>query len=356
MAITPRFTDQTEQAILQRILDAIVPEVDKRQGSIAYDLTDPVAQELAQAYINLDIALSYAFLNDEMPSELLTKVASSFGVDRKPSIKAVGVVNLSGPVAQVIPQGTQVRTDDGVYFTTQSNVTLSATGVGSATVIATLGGTSGNVRVGDINTIVGDLAGVVTVTNPIAFDTGVDEESDEALLARTYDKLRNPATSGNPAHYVQWAKEVAGVGDAKCIPTWNGPGTVKVVLLADDKQAPNPSVIDAVATHINANRPIGPTITVVGVSEKAINITANLTLADGTTLAEVKAEFESAVATYLESLAFTDNIVRYTQIAALLLGVPRILDYANLTINGGTANIQTTAEEVAILGTVTLNV
>lgn len=356
MAITPQFSEQTEDAILQRMLNVISDDIDKRQGSIAYDLSDPTAQELAQAYINLDLALSYAFLNDEMPSDLLTQAASDFGVDRKPSILALGIVNLIGTSAQVVPLGTQVRTDDGVYFTTQASVTLNAIGEGSGVVLAVEGGIGGNVGVGEIDTVVGDLAGVLTVTNPLAFNTGVDEESDGALLQRVYDKLRNPATSGNANHYVQWAKEVSGVGDAKCIPVWNGEGTVKVVLLADNKQAPSPNVIDAVTTHIGANKPIGPTVTVVGVSEKAINVTAELTVASGATLAEIQAEFSEAVEAYLESLAFTDNLVRYTQIAALLLGVPRILDYANLTINGGTANIQTADEEVAVLGTVTLDV
>src|SRR5690554_3115867 len=124
MAITPQFSEQTEQAVLGRLLGAISDEIDKRQGSVAYDLTDPAAQEFAQAYIALDLALSYAFLNEDMPSDLLTVAASDFGVDRKPSIKATGQVVLSGEYSQPIPQGTQVRTDDGVYFTTDADATL----------------------------------------------------------------------------------------------------------------------------------------------------------------------------------------------------------------------------------------
>lgn len=354
MAITPRFSDQTEQAILTRMLNDISNEVDKRQGSIAYDMTDPAAQEFAQAYIALDNTLGFAFINEDMPSDLLTLAAYDFGVDRKPAIHANGNISITGTIGQFIPKNTQVRTDNGVYFYIMEDVTLTQT-TQSAPVVAVEGGTSGNVGIGEIDTVVGDLAGVITVTNTAAFDNGVDEESDEALLQRVYDKVRKPATSGNVYHYEQWAKEVSGVGDARVYAVWNGPGTVKVVLLGDNKQAPSQSIIDAVTTHIEAERPIGADVTVVGATELAINISADLTLASGATISEVTSEIEAAVTEYLESLAFKDNLVRYTRIASILLDVPRIVDYANLTVNGGTANIETSTDQVAVLGAVNVN-
>lgn len=356
MAITPRFSEETEQAILERILDAIRDDVGKRQGDIAYDLSDPAAQELAQAYVALDQTLSYAFLNEDMPTDLLRLAASDFGVDYKLAVKARGFVTLTGPTNQLVAAGQQVRTDDGVYFATLTNVTLTL-GTAQVEVEAAVGGILGNVAPGEINTVVGDLAGVLSVTNALAFDSGVDEESDESLLQRVYDKVRKPATSGNGYHYEQWAREVAGVGAARVYPIWNGPGTVKVVLLSDNKRAPSQAVIDAAFAYIDVERPIGPGdgLTVVGATEVPINISANLTLASDATISEVQADIETAIHAYLESLAFADSLVRYTRIASILLDVPRIIDYANLTVNGGTSNVQVTDEQVAVLGTVTLN-
>lgn len=354
MAITPRFTNETEVSILTRMLTAMRDDVGKRQGDIAYDLSDPAAQELAQAYIALDQTLGYAFLNEDMPSDLLTLAASDFGVDRKPFVVAKGEVTLTGPQGQLVPKSTQVRTDDGIYFQTINDVTLTS-GTIKTLVEAVVGGTEGNVDIGEINTVVGDLAGVLSVTNEAAYDTGVDEESDESLLQRVYDKVRKPATSGNVYHYEQWAREVSGVGAARVYPVWNGPGTVKVVLLGDDKRAPTPPVIDATITNIESERPVGASVTVVGATEVAINITADLTLASGASIGEVKTDIETAVHAYLDSLAFTDSLVRYTRIAAILLDVPRIIDYANLTVNGGVMNIEVTNEQVAVLGTVTVN-
>ena len=355
MTVTPRFTDQTEEVILQRILDDIVPEVDKRQGSIAYDLTDPVAQEFAQAYINLDLALSYAFLSEDMPSDLLTQAASDFGVDRKASVKAEGNVLLTGPANQVVPKGTQVRTNDGVYFTLKANATLTS-GKATVAVVADVGGTTGNVDIGEINTIVGDLVGIVSVTNEAAFKNGIDEETDEALLQRTYDKVRKPATSGNGYHYEQWAREVQGVGDAKVFPVHAGAGTVKIVLLSDEKKAPEQGVIDAAKAHIESERPIGATVTVVGATQVVIDVTARITLAKGAQAQDAKAKFTAALTEYLKSLAFNDSTVRYTKIASLLSAVDTVVDYAELKVNNGVANVQVTDEQVAVLGTVTLNV
>lgn len=354
MAITPRFTNETEEAILTRMLTAMRDDVGKRQGDIAYDLSDPAAQEFAQAYIALDQTLGYAFLNEDMPSDLLTLAASDFGVDRKPAVVAKGEVTLNGPQGQLVPKSTQVRTDDGIYFQTINDVTLTS---GTAKTIgeAIVGGTDGNVDIGEINTVVGDLAGVLTVINESAYDTGVDEESDESLLQRVYDKVRKPATSGNVYHYEQWAREVSGVGAARVYPIWNGPGTVKVVLLGDDKLAPSQPVIDATIAHIEEERPVGASVTIIGATEVAINITADLTLASGAVIDDVKADIEKGVHAYLDSLAFKDNLIRYTRIAAVLLDIPRVVDYGNLTVNGGTANIEVTNEQVAVLGTVSAN-
>lgn len=354
MAITPRFSGETDATILTRLLNAIDDSIDKRQGSVAYDLTAPTAMELAQAYVKLDNTLSYAFLNENMPSELLTIAASDLGVDRKPSVKAVGNVVIGGPVTQFVPKGTQFRTDNGIYFATTADATLTG-GTAVVAVEAVIGGTSGNVGIGEINTVVGDLVGIITVTNNVTFDSGINEESDEALLQRVYDKLRKPATSGNVYHYEQWANEVNGVSDAKVYPVWNGPGTVKVVILGDDKKSPTQAVVDAASAHINAECPIGANVTVVGATEFAINVTVTLTLTSVASIEVAQQEITDSITAYLKTIAFTDSVVRYTQIANAILNSESVIDYSNLTINGGTANIETTDEQIAVIGTVVVN-
>lgn len=356
MALSKRYENETKDAILERMKSQISDDIDKRQGSVVHDLTSPAAIELAQAYIALDNVLTFGFASEDMPSEYLDKRVGELGVTRRPSVKAQGSIIFSGTDGTVIASGTQVYTDEEnpVYFETTEAVTITG-GTATVTARALVGGTSGNVGANRITLISGDLSGVTGVNNAQAFEGGVDTESDESLLQRYYDRARKPATSGNANQYEQWAKEVSGVGDVKIYPLWNGNGTVKVVLLDDNKRSPSQSIIDATTSYIEGVKPIGATATVTGAVETAIDISANITLVEGATLADATNEITEAVTKYLASLAFTDPIVRYAQIATIVLNAPSVLDYANLTVNSGTANIEIADGNVAVIGTVSLS-
>ncbi|MDF2651716.1 MAG: Baseplate family protein, partial [Paenibacillus sp.] len=51
------YETQSYAFILQRMLDRVPDDVDKRQGSIIYDALAPAASELAAIYIALDANL-----------------------------------------------------------------------------------------------------------------------------------------------------------------------------------------------------------------------------------------------------------------------------------------------------------
>jgi uncharacterized phage protein gp47/JayE len=350
------FETETLEAIRQRMLDQITEPVDKRQGSVVWDLISPAAIEFAQAYVALDLVLNFGLGLENIPREYLVLRCAAFGITPKPAIKATGQVTFTGTDGTVIPVGTRVSTDDAepIYFVTTEEGTITG-GTVTVDAEAETAGASGNVAAGKITLVVGDLSGVTLVTNNTPFDGGVDEESDEALLQRYLDRVRRPATSGNANHYRQWALEVAGVGDAKVYPVANGPKTVKVVLLDTEKTAPSQSIIDAVAEYIESVRPINADVEVVGATEVPINVSATLTLAAGKTATDAQTEFEALLTDYLKSLAFVDPIVRYSKIASLLLDCPSVVDYSNLTVNGGTANVTIADGEVAVKGTVTFS-
>jgi uncharacterized phage protein gp47/JayE len=350
------FETQTRDEILQRMLFDSPSDIDTRQGSVTYDLLAAPAGELENAYVSLDFVLTAGFAGVDQPRQYLELRCAEFGVYPKDAVKATGQVTFTGTDGTVIPLGTEILTNDvdPIIFVTTEQKTITG---GTATVAAEakVAGINGNVAAGKITIVGGTISGITSVTNALPFDGGTDIESDEALLNRYLEKVRKPATSGNANHYVQWAKEVAGVYDAKCYPVWNGNGTVKVVLLDEDGTAPAQSIVDDVIAYINDGRlPIGANLTVVGATEVPINVSATVTLAPGAVLATVKSEFEAALRDYFKTLAFTDPLVRYTRVANYLLDVPDIIDYTNLTVNGGTSNISIADGSVAVLGTVTL--
>lgn len=350
------YESQTADIVHQRMLDESPDGIDKRQGSITYDLTRPAANEVERLYFALDDVILYGFAGVDQPREYLEKRCAEIGIAPKLATKASGVVVFSGSEGTRISKGTIVLTEgeQPVHFSTMSDVTMTGTSV-SVSVEAVQGGSKGNVFSGTVSLVSGNISGISSVTNPQPFEGGTDVESDESLLARYFDRLRKPITSGNVWHYREWARERPGVSDAKVFPTWNGPGTVRVVLLDDEKTAPSQTIVDDVAEYIESVRPVGAQVTVEAATEVTINVSAKLTLASYTTIDEVREIFEPKFREYLQSLAFNDPLVRYTQIARILLDIPPILDYADLTVNGKTGNIEIASDSVAIPGTVLFN-
>lgn len=172
---------------------------------------------------------------------------------------------------------------------------------------------------------------------------------------RIHDRLSLPITSGNANHYIQWAKEVAGVSYASCIPLWNGNGTVKVVIAGADKGPVDEEIITACAAHIEAEKPIGATVTVVSVTEMALPVSAAITLLEGYTTTDVTNQLTAAVAELLTGQVFGQaSSIPYSRFLACLLQCPGVADYSSFTVNGGTAAVSVAAEAVPVVGTVTV--
>jgi uncharacterized phage protein gp47/JayE len=347
------FEDKTSEALLASMLSRITSGISKQEGTFTYDVSSAFSVELAIAYTQLERVLRLGFAETSSGSYLDMR-ANEHGVTRKSAVKASGQVTITGAAGAPIPQGTVFATLNGTRFVTTEVATIPAGGSVTVNIEAETAGAAGNVAAGTITQIPVSIAGVTAVTNAAATTGGLDTETDAELLQRLLQRVRNQATSGNSAHYKQWATEVDGVGDAKVFPLWNGPGTVKVVLLDPNKRAPTPQVVLDVAAHIEEERPIGANVTVEAAPEVAIDVSVDVTLASGT-LAEAQAAIENGIRDYLRGLAFVDPVVRYTRIANVILDVANVQDYTELTVNGGTTNITIPDGSVAVLGTVTVS-
>jgi uncharacterized phage protein gp47/JayE len=351
-----QFENETFERILERMLARIPDTIDKRQGSVVYDLLAPAAAELAQVYIEMDNVLNLGFA-DTTYGEYLDRRAAEQGLTRKAAVKAIGRVTFSGPDGTVIPAGTRVSTDSGtpVYFVTTTEGTITG-GTVTVDAEAEVGGVDGNVDAGKITAVIGDLAGVVTVTNAAPFTGGINEETDEELLARYKEHVTRPQTSGNKYHYEAWAKEVPGVADARCYPRWNGNGTVKVVVVNSEKRSPSAAVVQAVRDHIEEVRPVNADVTVVGVTEVPINVSATVTLAASANSEDAEADIREKITEYFKDIAFDETIVRYTAIGNAILDANGVIDYSNLTVNGAVTNVILNDDQVPILGAVNITV
>lgn len=344
------YSTRTADDILTDMKANVRNDVDKREGSVVHDMLMPPSMEIEMIGYELDAILELGFA-DTSQGEYLARRAAEQNVILKEAVKAKGQVTFGGSEGTEIQIGTRVYTDSGAFFITKTYGVITG---GTATVEAEaeIAGIEGNVGMAQINAIENAPSGITTVTNAANFTGGVDIESDDDLKARYLLKVRKPITSGNIYHYEKWATDVEGVSKAKVYPIWSGPGTVKVVLIGTNGRAPSQSIVNAAVAYIEEQRPIGATVTVIPVIEVPVNITATVTLEGTLTPADVRGAVESSINAYLINAVGT---VRISQVANAIIDTDGVLDYANLTVNGGTANVTINSESIAVAGTVTLN-
>lgn len=334
------WNDMTYENILNDMLSKVPSNVDKREGSIIYDALAPVALKLAEAYFQLNHFLDLVS-GDTAVGEYLDRVVADYGITRKPATKAIRKIVTTGPVDLGIRWGIEGTT----YIITEK---ISETEYKAE---CEQYGSIGNHYSGQLDNI-DNISGVTAVLADIIV-SGEDEETDDNLRARFFSQVRSTSTSGNIYDYKKWALEVPGCGGAKVFPLWNGPGTVKV-LVVDENMEIDPDLPATVYDHIEKVRPIGAYVTVESPQEKVISISADVYLDGSDTLENVQTKFMALISEYLRSLTFEVYTVSYAKIGSLLLSVPGVADYSNLTMNGGNENITIGEEEMPILGTVAL--
>lgn len=347
----PLFDDQTPEIIHARILKRIKTPLQTREGSYTYEVTAPIAFEIWRLMMTLDELIS-AFYVDETSGVYLDKHADLLAFARRQGTKAAAKITFTGVSGLVIPAGTAFFTSGGLEFDLMDEVTLTD-GTGLGTIEAADIGDKYNVDAGEIKVLLRTILGLTGFACTAA-EGGTDEESDFDLYARIKSRRENPSTSGNPAHYTEWALSCNGVGAAKVKSVWAGPGTVKVVLLGYDRRPVDDAVVDACAAYIEEMHPVGANVTVTSASVAEISVSAAVTLNADADLAAVQAEYVSKLDTYFQSLAFESQVVYINRIGALLLEVDGVTDYSGLTANGGTENIEIDDDAVPIVGEVIL--
>ena len=313
--------------ILNDLLEQVPDEYDTTEGSFFYDLLYPVACEIQVLYNKIDILENNAFALTAIGEYLDRKVAEQ-GITRNLATYAKGTLRITGTPGSVILQGAKAATDSMLYAVDETTEIPDA---GFVEVAATciIEGSGGNTGADTITRFPVTLPGLTAVTNPAAFTGGYDAESDADLLERYLEKVSRPNVSGNTNHYIEWAKEVSGVGDVQVIPLWNGPGTVKVIIVDMDGRPAEAELIAAVQSHIDECRPIGADVTVESAATKDVNISAMI----DTALSDfdiLKENISTAISSYLTNEATTKMYVSYAKVCAAIMSVTGVDDCRGL--------------------------
>ncbi|MGO5029659.1 baseplate J/gp47 family protein [Candidatus Agathobaculum pullicola] len=325
------------------------------EGSLLQIILAPGAYVFWEGLQALRAQVPISFV-DETSGRFLDKNAAGYGITRKPGTAASVLLTFIGSAGTTIPVGTLCVTQDGLGFATDEALTLDEDGRGTVTATADAVGTAYNVSAGAIISMQQAVSGVTALTNEEAAVGGTDPEMDAALFARLDAYKKTPPTSGNEQHYHQWALEVNGVGAAAVIRCWDGPGTVKVII-ADMALRPVEEELRAeVAAYIETQRPVTAEVTVE--SAAGVPVTVSVTVTTDGTVSKLNTEKEltERLVEYLGSIAFTEGAeVVYNRVLALVMGLPGVTDCAELLVGGGTDNVPLDANEIPMLGTVTVN-
>lgn len=348
------FEDITPESIKAEIVSSLTTDIDTREGSYVDTLIGPVSLEHWKVYTAMNATLPIAFI-DDTSGVYIDKRCEEVGILRKAGTKAKVTLRFTGTDGAAVAAGSAFLTLAGQEYVTLAAAVISG-GIADVLAEAEEIGAVYNVAAGTIINQYNSISGITAVTNPAAAAGGSDAESDASLVQRYYAYLQTPATSGNVHHYEQWALETSGVGAVKVTPLESGPGTVGVLIVGPQKQPVDSEIVTACAAHIEANRPIGPVVTVSSAEALSINVTATVSISVSTTAELVQAAFAESLDTYLKSIAFAKYELLYNQVAYLLMGIDGVEDFADLQINGAAESVAIAAKQVPVLGTVGVSV
>lgn len=247
---------------------------------------------------------------------------ADFGLTRLPATASTGTVTFSrytSNLTAAIPVGTIVKTFDGsMSFAVTQNSSLSIWQPDLGTYIVPIGittvdlpvacaltGALGNVLPATITVVAASLPGVDLVTNNTAFSDGRDAEDDNAFRERFQLFLASRSRATIMA--IRSAVSNVQQGLAMIISENTGvDGSSKtgsfLVTIDDGSGNPPASLLSAVATAVEAVRPIGTTFSVVAPSVMVVNVTLTVVMKSPSLFADYGPRIQTLVADYLNAL------------------------------------------------------
>lgn len=363
----PIFDDNTFENVLERNLDRIPDEFDKREGSVIYDAIAPMAIEISLLYSYLDFLFKNAF-GDTANRYWLIERAKERGIEPYKATKAV----IIGRFDAKLNIGDRFFIDD-IYYTV-SKLQKEEKELFFYELICNEEGSIGNIEGGK-------LTPTRTIRNLNLAEIyklailGENEEDTEDFRERYFETIKSIAYGGNIDDYRKKVKAIDGVGLVKVIPVWNGGGTVKLIVTDSEFKEPTSELISKVQEIIDpipfhqkgvGVAPIGHYVTVVGAKSKKVNITCEILKSRDSNLKEIKREIEKDVEEYfknqrkkwssyekVDSNIYVENDIRLAKITSIVLNVADVIDYETIKFTDTDKKIFDLSEdELPVLGDV----
>ena len=341
------FENRSFENLLKEILESAPEDIDVRQGSIFYDAVAGVTMSIAKLYTDLELVFGLSRV-DTASGEYLDTRASEYGVHRHKALPAKYTAVFTGAIPE----------DGERFFCGETYFVLRRPKEGACYLECE---TTGNIDLmtGKNAVPVNDIPGLASSKFGSVIDYGSDPEDDESLRLRLKDKISGSGENANKQHYKIWCESIEGVGRARIIPLWQGPNTVKAVLINTEGYPVSSETAEKVQNYIDPGStglgegaaPIGAHFTAVSASILSVKLTLTAEVSEDADTAIVKSEIESVVREYFKELSVSEDeiVIRVSEIGARISRINQIVDYSELKLNGSGANITVDSESVPLL-------
>lgn len=349
-----KYDDITYETILERMIERVGDNYDKRESSIISYALRPAAVELALLYMEFDIILKETFGDTASRDNLILRAAERNVTPFPPTYSIVRGEFI--PTELDIPMGSRFSIDE-LTFETFEKISP-----GQYKLKCEQLGSKGN-NVSGTMIPIDYIEGLETVNLTELLIPGEDEEGTESIRERYSQTFDINSYGGNQEDYKQKTNAITGVGGTKVTPIWNGGGTVKLTILNSDYDKASTVLVEEVQKEIDPTQrgdglgiaPIDHIVTVDTVNEIPVTISLTLTLDDTYTFENLKPTIETLIKEYLlEVRSKWSNqpysIVRIAQIDTRILKLDGVIDITNTRINGVNGNLELTEYDIPVLG------
>lgn len=372
------YTNRNYDYWLDKMLDNVPDDIDQREGSIVFDASAPTAMAMAQQSLTMANIIRQSYIKTAQ-GEFLDYRAVEHGTARytatQTEVKAK-FLDSDGNAINNVQIGDQFASigETPIFYTVQK-INDDLTGE----LTADDPGTTANSYIGQILPVTSnDSLSWAEITEIVA--PARDEETDDHLRDRLLKADDWVAYGGNVADYLSMLSKINEVGAGQVYPVWNGPCTVKLVILNNDLMPASADLVKKVKSLIDPEdrealgyglAPIDHQVTVVAPSILTVNVASTVTIDSKQNADSVKAKIKEAVENYFELLRQSWNTVDqktgrgYSQtvyrskILSQIMSVEGVINASVPVLNGTDGDITLTfnnqTSELPILGEVVLD-
>lgn len=394
------YESATYEVILQRMLDRVSDQFDKRAGSVIWDTHSPTAIEFQVLYIELDNILKEAY-GDTASREFLIRRCKERGIEPEPATYAVLKGEFTPTTVDVLGKRFNIGAIN--YVVTEKIAD------GEYQVQCETAGIVGNQQLGTMIPIE-YVNGLETAQLTSVLIPGEDEEETEVLRNRYFASFSMSAFGGNVADYLNKTNAIDGVGATKVTRVWNNDikpsemipnsrvqtwyngiisslsadvkdwltavytaalnkllttgGTVLLTIINSDYDEASSTLVQTVQEIIDPEQnagegsglaPIGHVVKVRSAIRVSIVVKTTITFDTGYSWSNLQNSIDEVIKEYLLELRkdWADApylIVRISQIESRLLNLTGIVDITATKINGVAENYTLGMYEIPVYG------